>query len=415
MIVWPWLVAMAVLIACSAFFSASEAALFYLRWQDRRLLEAGSRAQRVAAGLLADPDRLLTAVLFWNLMTNMAYFAIASIVGIQLEDHPAAAVTFTFGSLICIIFLSETLPKSLAVLSPRRLATLVALPLAVAVRAVDPLMPVLRLVNLLSRRLIWPRFRAEPYLEVSDLERAIELSTSNAQHVEQEQTVLRNIVLLSEIRVDEWMRPRAQFRAFPPPVSLSDLGGKMTPSGYLLITEPDSEEVASAIHLQSLSDVPHEHLEHHAEPVLYIPWCSTVADALDQMQTRDRDAAAIVNEFGETIGILTFEDILDTIFSDQPSQSRRLFGRQPIRETANGVWRVTGMTGLRRLARYLDVELPPSRSVTVAGVIQETLQRLATVGDECDWGPFHLTVIEAPKRGQLLIELRRTAPHGSES
>ena len=75
------------------------------------------------------------------------------------------------------------------------------------VRIVDPIMPTLNRVNLYSQRLIWPDLKEEEYLEVSDLERAIELSNQDQQIVEQERTILRNIVQLSEIRADEWMRP----------------------------------------------------------------------------------------------------------------------------------------------------------------------------------------------------------------
>ena len=57
----PWLATMAVLVCFSGFFSCSEAALFYLRRQDRRTLQSGNPAQRIAAALLEDPDRLLTA------------------------------------------------------------------------------------------------------------------------------------------------------------------------------------------------------------------------------------------------------------------------------------------------------------------------------------------------------------------
>jgi CBS domain containing-hemolysin-like protein len=283
-------------------------------------------------------------------------------------------------------------------------------PLTVAVRLVDPLLPVLRLVNVLSRRLIWPRFRAEAHMDVSDLERAIELSTSDAELVEQEQATLRNIVLLSDIRVDEWMRPRAQYRIFRPPVSLGDLEGRMTPSGYLFVSETDSEEVAAAVHLKELVEVPQENLEEHAEPVVTVPWCATVADALEQMQLQDRQVAAVVNEHGETIGILTFEDILDTVFTYSPSRSRLLLNRKPIHDIASGVWLVAGVTSLRRLARYLQRELPPSRSVTIGGVIQETLGRLAQDEDTCQWGPFQMKVLEAPERGHMLVELTLDEP-----
>ncbi len=406
----PWLIAMVVLIACSGFFSASEAALFSLRLRDRERLARGGSSQQMAARLLRDPDRLLSAVLFWNLVVNMVYFAIVSVIGLQLERDPSVGHTypavFSVVSLLALIFFSEMFPKSLGVLANRKLASLMGTPLTIAVRMIDPIMPGLRFVNLLSRRMIWPGFKSEPYLEVSDLERAIALSTSDAKLVAQEQAALRNIVLLSDIRADEWMRPRTQFLTFRPPVALAELNGKMTPSGYMLITEPDSEEVESAIHLKELFDVPRERLEHYAEPVIYVPWCATVADALQEMQRRNRQVAAVVNEYGETIGILTFEDVLDTVFNYSPSRSRLLLDQKPIHDLGPGMWLVAGVTPLRRLSRYLDLQLPTSKNVTVGGVIQEQLGKLAEENDVCSWGPFRMKVLEAPQRGHMLIELK---------
>ena len=402
----PWLTAMLALMFCSAFFSSSEAAFFYLRRADRRRLASGNRADRIAVELLGEPDRLLTAVLFWNLVVNLAYFTIASIVGLELEKtRPTAAGVFTVGALLSMIVCSEMLPKTLAVLRPRALVRLAGIPMTAMVRVVEPVLPVFRTANLLSGRLLWPRFRAEPYLRVGDLERAVKLSISDAALLEQEQKVLQNIVLLSEIRVDELMRPRTQFLSFRPPVSLADLEGRMPPSGYMLVTEPDSDDVAAAITLRNLSSIPTGHLEDHAKAVVYVPWCTTVANALETMRRKGRRVAAVVNEFGETIGILTFDDILDTIFSYAASRSERLLQREPIRRVAPRTWHVTGMTSLRRLVRHFNVERPPCKSLTVAGVVQETLERLPRSGDQCRWGPFRLKVLDVSDRGQLLVEL----------
>ena len=403
----PWLIAMGLLILFSAFFSASEAALFYLGRKDRSAMALGNRAQRMAVALLADSDRLLTAVLFWNLLVNMAYFTISSIVCIRLEatGHATAAASLALATLLTLIVFSEMLPKSLCVMQPRAAAALLAVPLSLTVRAADPILPVLRTAYLLSRRLLFPKFEAEPYLRVGDLERAVHLSTSDAALLEQEQNVLQKIVSLSDIRVDELMRPRTRFMSFRPPVSFADLSNTMPPSGYLLVTEPDSDEVASAIDLRSLSSIPAEHLEYHAEAVVYIPWSTNVAEALETMQHRGRQVAVVVNEFGETIGVLTFEDILDTIFSHEPSRSKRLLKRVPIRRHSPGVWQVTGMTSVRRLARYFQAEPPPGKSVTVAGIVQEILERFPEPGDQCDWGPFHFKVVDVPNRGQIIVQL----------
>jgi CBS domain containing-hemolysin-like protein len=115
---------------------------------------------------------------------------------------------------------------------------------------------------------------------------------------------------------------------------------------------------------------------------------------------------AVVNEFGETIGILTFEDILDTVFTNQPSRSARLLNREPIEKISDGVWRVVGVTSLRRLARYLQMELPPSGNTTLAGMIQEILQRLPAEGDEGNWGQFHFRVLQTMGRAHVLVELK---------
>ena len=399
----PWLITMAVLMACSGFFSASEAALFYLPSRDRREMESGTSAELSAAKLLADPERLLSAVLFWNLVINITYFALASICAIKLETQfalgPTAAASFAVVALLAIIFFSEMLPKSLAVIKPRAIATLVSFPLALSVRIVDPLMPLLQTINLISRRLIWPGFLPEPFMEVTDLERAIEHSGSDAALIKQEQAVLQNIVQLSTIRVEEWMRPRTQFVSFQPPVKLADLNGSIPASGYLLITEPDSGEIEKAIRLDNQYQLDANNMERFADPVLYLPWCATVADALEKMSHRDREVTVVVNEFGDTIGVLTIEDILETVYVYSPSRSERLLDMPPLQQSSEGRWRVAGIMSLRQLARRLVVEIPETTSVTVGGVIQEAMQRLAEPGDQCDWGPFHFEVVEVAQRG----------------
>ncbi len=410
----PGLLTMTVLLFCSAFFSASEAALFSLRRVQRRELSKGSKAEQIIARLLDDPDRLLTAVLFWNLIINLSFFTIGSIISLRMQ-HAGQATTvgaFALGSLATIIVLGEMLPKSLGVLQSQRLAAWLAIPLAAAVRVVDPLLPVLRMATLLSRRLLWPNFAAEPYLQIRNLERAVKLSGADATLVEQEARVLESIVLLSDIRAEELMRPRTQFLSYHPPVTLADLKARPPSGGYLLVTEADSEEVAAAIALDDVWRIPDGPLDLLAEPVIYVPWSTRAANVLELIRRRKREVAAVVNEFGETIGILTFDDILDTLFSGAPSRSERLLRRDPIRPVAPGVWHVTGMTSVRRLARYFQIERPATHSVTLSGVIQEALERLPEPGDECQWGPFHFKVLDVPLRGQLLMEL--TMPKARE-
>ena len=403
----PHFVAMAALAAASSFFSCSEAALFSLRPDERRTLKTGSARQRMAIELLEKPDQLLTAILFWNLIVNIVFFALASVIGIQFEKegrHTEAGIV-AVGSLLAIILCSEMVPKTVGVMIPQAIASLVSLPLALSVRAFNPVAPLFGAVNAALRRLLLPGFRSEPYLELSDLEQAITVSTSDEELATQERLALQNIVTLSDLQAEELMRPRTQYQSFTPPVSLADLGGQLTRSGYLLVTEPESDEIASAIALKYLPSIPRQHLEHFAQTVVYVPWCTSVAAVFDELQSSNREVAAVVNEIGETIGIITLEDLLHAVFEEEASRSSVLLATSALEQIGDGRWRATGITGLRRLSRAFGLVLPPRKSTTVGGIIQEKLQRLPKPGDSVRWFMFEFHVTDTDQMGKVIVEL----------
>ena len=312
----PLFATMLLLAAASAFFSCSEAALFSLQSDDRRALRGGATSAQAAMRLLDLPDRLLMAILFWNLIINVVYFAIASVISIQLErqGQRAEAGLVALVALLAIILISEMIPKTVGVLMPRFFARLVSLPLTAAVRLFDPISPFFSTINQAVRRVFFPHFQAEPYLSLRDLEQAITVSTADEELAALERLALQNIVLLSDQRADELMRPRKQYQSFSPPVNLEDLGGRPTRSGYVMVTEPDTDEITGAIALNYLPTVPRHHLEKFAKPVVYVPWCATAAAVFEELQSEQQEVAAIVNELGETIGIVTLEDLLQNVF-----------------------------------------------------------------------------------------------------
>ena len=85
--IWlPGTLLMLALMLFSAFFSASETAFFFLSREQIRRFSSGNSRQRMVSALMADPDRLLTAVLFWNLVINLAYFSVGIVVMHKLND-----------------------------------------------------------------------------------------------------------------------------------------------------------------------------------------------------------------------------------------------------------------------------------------------------------------------------------------
>lgn len=412
----PAFLAMAMLAVASGFFSSSEAALFSLQPDDRRKLKKGTVPQRMAIKLLDQPEQLLMAILFWNLIINIIFFTISSVVSMNLQrdGRQTEAGIVALCSMFGIILFSEMTPKTVGVLAPRLVASVVSMPLTVAIRVFRPIAPIFSTVSRVIRRVFFPNFEKESYLELSDLEQAITASAPDGDLAKQERTTLANIVRLSELTAEELMRPRTWYRTFTPPVSLEDLGGEMPMSGYLLVAEEDSEEIAGAVALKELSTISRHHLEQFATPVMYVPWSASAATVFDTLNAQDSEVAAVINEFGETIGIVTLEDLLHTVFEDETSRSARLLATASIRQIGEGRWQVTGMTSLRRLGKTLGVTLPKSKSATVSGAVQEVLQRLPEAGDVVDWPPLRFTVIEGddPQRMTLEMELLNEAEAG---
>ncbi len=417
----PHLLVMAVLVVASAFFSGSEAALFYLTREQREQLAAGGRGARAAVALLTDAPRVLTTILFWNLLVNMAFFALSSLVTLRLGEAlgPKGSTAMVVGSLLAIILFGEMLPKNIAVIWPRPVAILAGLPLTVAARIVDPVLPVLRMVTNASLRLVAPTFVPEPYLELGDLERAIALGASDRALLEQERDILSRTVALSEMRVEEIMRPRKRYWAFTPPVHIEDLEGEETPSGYVLVTEPDSEEIAAALPLDRVAMTPIDSLHLYAQPVAYVPWSAPAAAALDVLQTTGRRVAAVLNEMGETVGVVTLEDLFDYLLNPESHEHEPVRQLARIRSLGDDAWEVSGLTSLRAVSRRIGATLPEAQNVTVGGLLQEVLHRVPVAADAIAWGGLRWEVIDAPEEGPMVIRLRPatddfTAPSDTE-
>jgi len=402
--------AMLCLLIGSGFFSASETAFFFLSTEEIQAFQQNDRpSERIVVRLLKEPDRLLTAILFWNLLINLSFFACGVVISSKLlaNGNNAAAGLFGILNLSLMIVFGEVGPKSSAVMFRQPLARLVSFPLAFAVKLFDPLAPTFESVTRSLRRVFWPEIKREQYLHPEDLEQAIKNSAGNNSVLRQERLVLHNILGLSEMPVEEVMRPRGTYRAVAAPVHLSDLADTPIPADYLVILGEEGDNVIGAVPLASFTVLAKKNLENAAEEVIHIPWCAPVAQVLQRLEDAALSLASVVNEFGETIGVVTYEDIVDSILSAEPSRARRVLQRDPVQNKDANTWHVDGMTSLRYLSRRLDIDFEPEvdGQVTVAGVFHQQLQRIPEVGDRCQWQSFELSVLEQTSRQHFVVQV----------
>ncbi|MEO1618479.1 MAG: CNNM domain-containing protein [Planctomycetota bacterium] len=408
-----WLVPMLALIGFSALFSGSEAALFTLSSRDRRRLSRSGVGGRVADRLLGDSERLLSAILFWNLLINMSYFAIASIVAGKLESSPDAGATvaliFTAVSLLAIIFFSEMLPKSIAVLSPLRTSALVAPPLSLAIRLVQPLLPLVKTSNLLASRLLWPSFEAENEIDLADIERAVELGTDDAALVQRERETLRSLVEIAEMRASELMRPRSKLKLMKSPLDREQLLSGDIPGGYAIVTDQSEDKMIGSLGVRTLRPSQIDNVDELIEPVLYVPWSAKVAKVFDELNEHDVAVAIVVDEYGDGIGALSVDRIFRRLLAPRHDLLNEAADSIAVKQLGDDSYQVSGAMSLRQLAKQLDVELTDESIATVAGFIQRNNERLPRLGDEAELGPYRMRVTKETTT-ELKIEIWRTVP-----
>ena len=393
---------MTTLVLLSAIFSGSEAALFSLDQSSRQKLRSMGAAGIQADRLLNAPDQLLSAILFWNLLINMTYFAIAAIVGDRLgaqnESGASHAMFFTIASLLVIIFFSEMLPKSLAVISPVRIASLVGFPMTLAFQLVRPLLPLVTASNQLAGRLIWPTFEPEEKISLSDIERAIELGTGDAALIRRERAALRGLVEIAETRVTELMQPRTKLWLS------SDLSNidfqRAAHHSHLMVTNNSGDMIVSAIGIKSLRPTQFDQMKLNLEPVVYVPWSAYVSQVLDQLQSADCSVAVIVNEFGELAGAVTKDNILRFVMATREDDEVEI--AWSIQEVADGVFRALGSVSVRSLAKKLDIVVEEEGVTTLLGLVQRQNGRFPREGDQAELGAYQLVVKNETEDGWLI-------------
>jgi CBS domain containing-hemolysin-like protein len=400
---------MLVLVAASGIFSASETSFFTLTREELRQFKRGSKHQKLVFDLMSQPDRVLTGILFWNLIVNLTYFAISVVLTKHLlvTGNPFAAGCMSVGALCALIGFGEVLPKSLAVMFRNQLSIIFVWPITASLRILDPIMPLMQSTAKGLRRGFWPNIEPEPVLDAYDLEQAVDVTHQTQELVQHEREVLHNILDLSEITVEEIMRPRGTYLALKAPIKADDLQNKVPPGGYVLVLEGETEHIQGAISLGPNSLNHLQRLERTMEKVIHVPWCAKVADVLEKMRRRLVPVVSVVNEYGETMGIVTYEDLIDTILDSTPSRVRRILDRDPIIHESADELVIEGMSAMRYLVQKLelDYDLEQLESVTVQGYIQDQLERLPQSGDECWWHGVKFTVLDAVSRGPITIRV----------
>ncbi len=376
------------LILISAFFSAAEISLVTLnRYRLRHQAESGNRGARLAAKLLERPDRLIGVILLGSNSINALFSALTTVTVIRLwgEKDSAIGIATVIIALVVLI-LTDLAPKTFAALHPER----IAYPSAYVLRPLLKLSyPIVWFINIIANgllRLLGVKVRARAADKLSTEEFKTLVMEAGALMPESHQDMLLAILDLENITVEDVMVPRGEIEGIDLDADWDDILVQLSTSRYTRVPvyHGNLDKVIGIVHLRKVMHLMRDDNFDRAELMkilvepYFVPEATPLSAQLLNFRAVKRRVALVVNEYGDIVGLVTLEEILEEIVGDFTSPVPGVL--DDVQTQGDGSFVVNGSTHIRDLNRRLDWKLPTSGPKTLNGLIIEYLEDIPEVG-----------------------------------
>jgi len=389
------------LLLCSAFFSSSETGMLSLnRYRLRHQAKEGHRGAKRAIDLLSRPDRLLGTILVGNNFVNILASSIATVLAMQLWGEAGIAIA-TIGLTILLLIFGEITPKTLAALRPEAIAYPVSLPLSLLQKVLYPLVAMLGWISNGMLRLLGvdPSKKGTDSLSTEELRSVVRESGSDLPM--NRQSMLLGILDLERVTVDDIMIPRNEVAGIDLEDDLEVIVGQLrtTPHTRLPVFHKDINQIEGIVHMRQIARLlSHDQLTKESllqacnEPY-FVPENTPLSTQLLNFQKQKRRIGIVVDEYGDVLGIVTLEDILEEIVGEFSNQDAL---RSPdIHPQDDGTLVIDGAAYLREINRALGWQLPCDGPKTLNGLITEALEQIPDSGICLQIGLYRLEILQA--------------------
>ena len=382
-------IALVALIGCSAFFSGSETGLMMMnRYRLRHRAKAGDKAAQRVGRLLERPDRLIGLILLGNTFFNILSSSLATVIAIRFLGEAGIVASTIVLTLILLVF-GEVAPKTLAALHPERIAYPASTVLTPMLKLFYPLVWLTNLVvNSLLRlfRVTIQTTGSQQSLSAEEL-RTVVLE-AGVMIPKRHQTMLLSILELEEITVEDIMVPRNEVAGIDLEDDWEAIVAELNRSPYtrLLVYRDTIDQAVGFLHLRKVlnlmtqkPDFNRADLESLIREPYFIPEGASLTRQLLNFQQQKRRIGLVVDEYGDVLGLVTLEDILEEIvgeFTTDPATNDQC----KLTARADGGYLVNGRTAIRDLNRALGWHLPTDGPRTLNGLVMEQLEAIPEPG-----------------------------------
>lgn len=415
-------------ILLASIFVAAEIALISLReGQVKAMAEKGKRGARVAA-LTSNPNRFLAAV---QVGVTLSGFLSAAFGAERLGNYiiprlQDAGLSTTVSETLSLIGLTiviayfslvfgELVPKRLALQFSERIALFVATPVSFTARFFRPLIWLLSH----SSDLVLKLFGVDPKASKQDIseEELVDLVTGHKALTEEERDIVEEVFNASERQVHEVMVPRTEVDFLDGNLTVADatrIAVEKSHSRYPVV-RGTSDEVIGFIHVRDLMDPEvagsNKAIMSLVRNIVFLPGTKGVLPALSEMRTQRQQIAIVLDEYGGTDGIVTLEDLVETLIGDIHDEYDDQTA-EVSNQSRTGEYEIDGLISLDDLLEQTGVEVPEGPYETLSGYVMHVLGRIPEINDVIHLDAARMTVLsmEGKRVGTLLLSRLNEQP-----
>lgn len=404
------------LLVCSAFFSGSETSMMAInRYRLNSLVRRGNRSAKLVKRLLGKVDKLLGSILLGNTLLNVVAAALVNIIILRLYGQNDLAILL--GSLaltFVLLVFSEIMPKIIAASYPER----VALPASYLLTPLITLFhPVVSVAGGLVKGVLW-LLRIKIETDQSKQKMTMEELRGlvlDAEHFlpRKHQKMLLNLVDLERITVNDVMIPRNQIEALDINAEANELRQQIITCHHTLLPvyADTPSNIIGILHIKRVPALMQEttmdltQLREILNEPYFIPSDTPLLKQLQQFQERHSRLGLVVDEYGELLGLVTLENILEEIVGEFTTQSPSKTGKFLRQE--DGSFLLEGSSSLRELNRKLGLHLPLDGAKTLNGLILDHLEDIPETGTSLKIAGYPIEIIQTQDR---IVKVARIFP-----
>ena len=413
----PWF-ALGIVVFClalSAFFSGAETALTAAsRARMHALEKSGDQRAGIVNRLLMMKERFIGAMLIGNNVVNIGASAFTTSVLIKFFGAEGTIYATIVMSILVIIF-AEVMPKTIAISSPDRAALLLSRPLSFIVALFGPLTIA---VEGLVRVFLYPfgiRIGDNDAIlsATEELRGAVNLLHSEGGVETEEQKMFGGLLDLAELEVSDIMVHRTKMRTISADLPPEDIVKEVlaSPHTRLPLWSESSENIIGILHAKDLlraydavgGNASKLDVRSIALEPWFVPDTTSLKEQLKAFLSKKLHVALVVDEYGEVMGLVTLEDILEEIVGDiRDEHDIRVQGLRPM---PDGSVRVDGSVPIRDLNRAMDWALPDEEATTIAGLVIHEAQTIPEVGQIFTFHSYRFEILRKSKNRIALLKI----------